>query len=39
MFGKVLRWLRCRMRLCTLAPSYDDEGIFWQCPACGKTTR
>jgi hypothetical protein len=39
MFSGVLRWIKCRLRLCSLIPSYDDSGVFWRCPGCGKIAR
>jgi len=39
MLGGVLRWIRCRLHLCSLVPGYDDSGIYWQCGKCGKVNR
>jgi hypothetical protein len=36
---RLLRWLRCRLRLCPWTISYDDGGIYWECGRCGKVNR
>jgi len=39
MLGRIVGWLRCRLRLCSRTVSYDDEGIYWECGRCGKVSR
>jgi hypothetical protein len=39
MIKRVLLWVGCHIGLCSLIPSYDDGGVYWQCTTCGKVSR